>query len=59
MYVRGKVFWEEGTIKNLYLATFAQGFNNLLDRSAAVQAVQLTNLFMTIFTTESDKEDDD
>ncbi len=56
MYVGGEVDWEEGTIKNLRLATFAQGFNNLLDRSAAVQAAQLTNLFTTIFTTESDKE---
>jgi hypothetical protein len=59
MYVGGEVDWEEGTIKNLHLATFAQGFNNLLDRSAAVQAFQLTNLFMTIFTTESDEEDND
>ena len=56
MYVGGEVDWEEGTIKNLSLATFAQGFNNLLDRSAAVQAAQLTNLFTTIFTTESDEE---
>jgi hypothetical protein len=58
MYVGGEVNWEEGTIKNFHLTTFAQGFNKLLDRSAAVQAAQLTNLFTTIFTTESDEENE-
>jgi hypothetical protein len=44
--------------KNVQLADFAQGFKNLLGRSAAVQAAQLTNLFMTLFTTEMDYNDD-
>jgi hypothetical protein len=57
MYAGGDIDWEEGTIKNVQLADFTQGFKNLLVRSAAVQAAQLTNLFMTSFTTEM--EDDD
>jgi hypothetical protein len=59
MYAGGNINWEEGTVKNVKLADFAQGFKNLLGRSAAVQAAQLTNLFMTIFTTETDDDDVD
>jgi hypothetical protein len=57
MYAGGEIDWEEGTVKNVRLADFAQGFKNLLGRSAAVQAAQLTNLFMTSFTTEMDDDD--
>jgi hypothetical protein len=42
MYAGGEIDWEEGTVKNVRLADFAQGFKNLLGRSAAVQAAQLT-----------------
>jgi hypothetical protein len=40
------------------VATFSQGFLNLLARSASVQATQLSNLFTTIFSTKP-KDDDD
>jgi hypothetical protein len=59
MYVGGDIDWEEGTVKNVKLADFTQGFKNLLGRSAAVQAAQLMNLSMTIFTTETDDVDYD
>ena len=49
--------WAEGTIKSVLLGTFTQEFKNLLERSAAVQATQLTNLVRTIFTTESENND--
>ncbi len=52
------VDWMEGTIKSVCLDTFTQEFKNLLERSAAVQVTQLTNLAKTIFTAKS-KDDDD
>jgi hypothetical protein len=58
MYAGGDIDWEEGTVKNVQLADFTQGFKNLLGRSTAVQAAQLTNLFMTLSTTEMDDDDD-
>jgi hypothetical protein len=51
--------WAEGTIKSVLLGTFTQEFKNLLECSAAVQATQLTNLVRTIFTTESENDNDD
>jgi hypothetical protein len=42
-----------------WIATFSQGFLNLLTRSASVQATQLTNLFTTIFSTEPEDDDDE
>jgi hypothetical protein len=57
MYAGGDIDWEEGTVKNVQLADFVQGFKNH-GRSAAVQAAQLTNLFMTLFTTEMDNNND-
>jgi hypothetical protein len=59
MYASGEIDWDEGTVKNIQLATFAQGFKNLLDRSATVQATQLANLFTSVFSTEADNNDDD
>jgi hypothetical protein len=59
MYAGGDIDWEEGTVKNVKLADFAQGFKNLLGKSAGVQAAQLTNLFMTISTTETDDDNVD
>jgi hypothetical protein len=59
MYAGGNIDWEEDTVKKVKLADFAQGFKNLLGRYAAVQAAQLMNLFMTIFTTEMDDDDVD
>jgi hypothetical protein len=58
MYVSGKINWDNGVAKNIRLATFSQGFLNLLARSASVQATLLSNLFIRIFSTEP-KDDDD
>ncbi len=58
IYAGRDIDWEEGTVKNVQLADFVQGFMNLLGRSTAVQATQLMNLFMTLFTTEMDNDDD-
>jgi hypothetical protein len=38
MYASGKINWDNGVAKNIRLATFSQGFLNLLARSASVQA---------------------
>jgi hypothetical protein len=51
MYASKEIDWDECTVKNITLGTFAQGFNNLLDRSATVQATQLANLFTSVFST--------
>ena len=59
MYATGEINWDDGTVKNIRVATFSQGFLNLLSRSASVQATQLTNLFTTIFATEPEDNDDD
>jgi hypothetical protein len=59
MYACNNIDWEEGTVKNIHLATFAQGFKNLLGRSAMVQTTQLANLFTTVFTTEPDDDGDE
>jgi hypothetical protein len=53
------VHWLEGTVKSVHLGTFTQEFKNLLERSAAVQVTQLTNLTKTIFTAKSEDDDDD
>jgi hypothetical protein len=50
MYAMAKIDWEESKMKNVHLATFSRGFNNLLDRTATVQVTQLTNLLKTVFT---------
>ncbi len=59
MYASREIDWDECTVKNITLGTFAQGFNYLLDRSATVQATQLANLFTSVFSTEADVDDDD
>jgi hypothetical protein len=59
MYASRKIDWDKGTVKNIKLATFAQGFKNLLDRLATVQASQLANLFTSVFSTKADNDDDD
>jgi hypothetical protein len=59
MYSFGNINWEDRTVKNIHLATFAQGFKNLLDRSAMVQTTQQANLFTTVFTTKSDDDDNE
>jgi hypothetical protein len=58
-YACGNINWEEGMLKNIHLATFAQGLKNLLDMSATVQATQLASLFTTVFTTKTDDDDGD
>jgi hypothetical protein len=57
MYASGKINWDNGIAKNICLAPFSQGFLNLLARSASIQATQLSNLFVMIFSTEP-KDDD-
>ncbi len=59
MYVSREIDWDEGTVKNIQLATFVQDFKNLLDRLAMVQATQLANLFPSVFSTEADDDNDD
>jgi hypothetical protein len=59
MYVSREIDWDEGTVKNIQLPTFQQGFKSLIDRSAMVQANQLANLFTSIFSTKADNDDDD
>jgi hypothetical protein len=49
----------EGTVESVCLGTFTQEFKSLLERSAAVQVTQLTNLTKTIFNTESEDKGDD
>jgi len=59
MYVSGDIDWDEATIKNIRLATFSKGFKNLHDRTALVQVTQLSNLFVTNFTTELEDDNND
>jgi hypothetical protein len=59
MYASKKIDWDECTVKNITLGTLAQGFKNLLDRLATVQATQLANVFTSVFSTEADDDDDD
>ncbi len=53
-----EINWDDGAAKNICLATFSQGFLSLLARSASVQATQLRHLFVTIFSTEPEDDDD-
>jgi hypothetical protein len=59
MYVSGNIDWDKGTVKNIQLATFLNGFRNLIDRTAMVQVTQLSNLFLTVFTTKPEDDNDD
>jgi hypothetical protein len=58
-YVNGEIDWDEGTVKNVTLATFAKGFKDLLGRTATVQEAQFTNFLNTIFKLLPDKDEDD
>jgi hypothetical protein len=58
MYAAGDVNWDDSTVKIIRVATFSQGFLNLLSRSVLFQVTQLTNLFTTIFATEPEDDDD-
>ena len=51
-YAAGDINWDDSVAKNIKVANFSQGFQNLLARSASVQATQLSNLFITIFQTK-------
>jgi hypothetical protein len=57
-YVNGKIDWDEGTVKNVILATFAKGFKDLLGRTATVQEAQFANLLNTNFKSLPDKDED-
>ena len=56
-YVNGVINWEEGTIKDVNLATFAKGFRDLLGRTAPEQKAQFANLLNTLFRAQP-KDDD-
>ena len=58
-YVNGKIDWDEGTVKNVTLATFAKGFKDLLGRTATVQEAQFANLLNTIFKSLPDEDEDE
>ena len=58
-YVSCDIDWDEGTVKNVTLATFSKGFKDLLDRTATVQEAQFANLLNTIFKTQPDDDDDE
>ena len=58
-YVSGEIDWDEGTVKNVTLATFANGFKDLLDRTATVQEAQFANLLNTIFRSLPEDDDDE
>ena len=47
-YVTGNIDWDEGTVKNVTLAIFANGFKDLQDRTATVQEAQFANLLNTM-----------
>jgi hypothetical protein len=59
MYACGNIDWEEGTVKNIHLVTFVQGFKILLDRLVTVKMTQLANLFTTVFTTKPNNDNND
>ncbi len=54
----GKINWDDSVVKNVKNGNFSQGFKNLLARSISVQATQLSNLFVTIFQTKPEDDDD-
>jgi hypothetical protein len=58
-YVNCDIAWDEGTVKNVTLATFSKGFKDLLGRTATVQEAQFANLLNTIFKTQPDDDDDE
>ena len=58
-YVNCDIDWDEGTVKNVTLATFSKGFKDLLGRTATVQEAQFANLLNTIFKTQPDDDDDE
>jgi hypothetical protein len=59
MYAHGKISWDDNTINNICAATFSAGFKNLQGRLDMVQSTQLSNLFMTVFTTKPEDDDHD
>jgi hypothetical protein len=60
MYTTGGIIWDDSIVKNTRVASFSQGFLNYdLARLASVQATQLSNLFMTIFSTEPKDNQDE
>ncbi len=59
MYATAVPDWDEGTVKDVHLATFTQVYKNLLESSVTVQVTQLTNLFKTIFSIEPENKEDD
>jgi hypothetical protein len=58
-YVNCDIDWDEGTVKNVTLATFAKGFKDLLGRTATVQEAQFANLLNTIFKSLPEDDDDE
>jgi hypothetical protein len=59
MYMIAVSNWEEGTVKCMRLASFTQEYKNFLERLAAVQVTQLSNLIKMVFSTKPDDKNDD
>ena len=55
----GEIDWDKGAVKNVTLATFAKGFQDLLGRTATVQETQFANLLNTIFRSLPDDDDNE
>jgi hypothetical protein len=55
-YVNDVINWDEGTVKDIHLTTFAKVFLNLLNRTATVQEIQFANLLNTIFKVQPDND---
>jgi hypothetical protein len=58
-YVNGVINWDEGTVKDIHLATFAKGFLNLLNQTATVQETQFTNWLNTVFRAQPDDDNNE
>jgi hypothetical protein len=58
-YSSATVDWKKGTIADVEIATFSTGFLSITENTMTVKIHKLTNLFVTVFTTEDDQSDDD
>ena len=58
-YVNDIISWEDGTVKDINLTTFAKGFCDLLGQTATVQEAQFTNLLNTIFRAQPEDDDNE
>ena len=59
MFASAKIDWKTGKVENVEIATFSKGYLNIVDNSQAVKVQKLSNLLMTIFTTNDDDSSDE